>query len=145
MTIDRKELFTLAWAIARQEQWSRRLPSVRGLFADALRSAWREMKRRAAIAAQRAVPSPRAAADLLAAIREIENRDRLRAADLDRLSELRRAYAHAATQQAESQPKPVAGHWAQTATARATTGRPARPAHVTAFPQHSVNSASPHT
>ncbi len=141
MTIDRKELFTLAWTIARQEQWSKRLTSVRGLFADALRSAWREMKRRAAIAVQRAQPAPRAAADLMADISEIENRDRLRAADLDRLSELRRAYSHAATQEAASHPKPVAGHWAQTATARAATGRSARPARITAFPQHSANRA----
>jgi hypothetical protein len=111
MTIDRKELFTLAWAIARQEQWSRRLTSVRGLFGDALRKAWHEMKRRAAIAAQRAQAAPPAAADLLAAIRDLENRERLRCADLDRLSALRREYARAAAQEAAGQPKPTSGLW----------------------------------
>lgn len=133
MTINRKELFTLAWAIARQEQWSRRLASVRGLFGDALRKAWQEMKRRAAIAAQRAQVAPRAAADLLAAIRDLENRERLRWADLDRLSALRREFASAATQEAAGQPRP---------TAVLLTARPAvRPMRIAAIPQSSARSA----
>lgn len=48
MTIDRSELFRLAWALAKQDLWSLRLPAsrLRGLFRGALSRAWAEMKRR---------------------------------------------------------------------------------------------------
>jgi hypothetical protein len=109
MTINRKELFTLAWAIARQDQWSRRLPSLRGLFGDALRQAWREMKRRAELAAKRPTPTLRPAADLMAGILDLENRDRLRGAELERLSSLRAEYAVSVAQRGKERPKPGVG------------------------------------
>ncbi|WP_299852355.1 hypothetical protein [uncultured Roseovarius sp.] len=55
-TIDRSEIFSFAWTLARKQLWSNRLPAseLRNLFPDALRRAWAEMKRRAVIAAERA-------------------------------------------------------------------------------------------
>ena len=53
------EVMSLAWRHARQEHWSRRMPegTLRSLFADALRWAWRQVKSmlegRARMAAQR--------------------------------------------------------------------------------------------
>ena len=109
MTINRKELFSLAWTIARQEQWSRRLPSLRGVFGDALSQAWREMKRRIELAAMRPTPTPRPAADLMVGILDLENRDRLRGADLERLSSLRAEYAVSVAQRGSERPKPANG------------------------------------
>lgn len=143
MTINRKELFTLAWVYARQEQWSRRLDTVRGLFGDALRDAWRELKRRAVIAAERARSVSRTPADLLAAVREIENRDRLRASDLARLSDLRREYAAASEPSTAQKPKPETGHWTPSAPIQATPTRPARGLGIAATPQNSTPNVRP--
>ena len=79
MTINRSEVFTLSWTIARQELWSNRLPAseLRNLFPDALRSAWAEMKRRAAYRAERAKQALRPSTELWAAIQTLENRSTL--------------------------------------------------------------------
>ena len=143
MTINRKELFTLAWVYGRQEQWSRRLDTVRGLFGDALRDAWQELKRRAVIAAERARSVYRAPADLLAAIREIVNRDRLRASDLARLSDLRREYAAASETSTSQNPKLETGHWSHSAPTQATPTRPARGLGIAATPKNFTPSFRP--
>ena len=143
MTINRKELFTLAWVYARQEQWSRRLDTVRGLFGDALRDAWRELKRRAVIASERARSVSHAPADLLAAIRDLENRDRLRASDLARLSDLRREYATASETSTAQNPAPATRLWAHSAPIQATPTRPARGLGIAATPQNSTPNVRP--
>jgi hypothetical protein len=92
MTIDRKEVFTLAWLWAKQDLWSRRLPAshLRGLFRTALVNAWAEVKRRAAYrAAQRAAfVSARPVDAIRKEIFIIECTDRMGAADYQRLATL---------------------------------------------------------
>ncbi len=68
--LNRSEIFSFAWTIARQELWSRCLPAsrLRSLFSDALRRAWAELKRRAAIAAERAKQTMRPSSDIWADI-----------------------------------------------------------------------------
>lgn len=109
MPIDRKALFAIAWTIARQDQWSRRLPSVRGLFGEALRKAWAEMKRRAELAQKSAATDLQSAASLQTQIRNLENRDVLGVDGLARLSALRAAYAAATNKVSEHEPAPVKG------------------------------------
>jgi len=102
-SIDRSALMTLAWHAARQEQWSRRLPAgtLRSLFPDALRSAWKSMKARAAYEAQQAAMAHRPSADLWAEIQNLENRDRLGHEGIAQLSDLRRAYDASCKREAE--------------------------------------------
>ncbi|MBY6056352.1 hypothetical protein [Leisingera daeponensis] len=107
MTIDRKALFAMAWNIARQDQWSRRLPSVRGLFGEALRKAWAEMKRREELAQKSAATDFQADADLQAQIRDLENRDTLGVDGLARLSALRVAFAEATESEADRKPASI--------------------------------------
>lgn len=93
MTIDRSELFRLAWALAKQDLWSLRLPAsrLRGLFRGALSRAWAEMKRRAAYrAAQRlAFATARPVAAIQTDILLLECKDTLRGSDWQRLDALR--------------------------------------------------------
>ena len=76
---------------------------------NALSQAWREMKRRIELAAMRPTPTPRPAADLMVGILDLENRDRLRGADLERLSSLRAEYAVSVAQRGSERPKPATG------------------------------------
>ena len=105
--IDKSDLMTLAWTIARQELWSNRLPAseLRNLFPDALRSAWAEMKRRAVIMAERAKQALRPSAELWAAIQTLENRSTLGHDGIARLSELRSAYHASLQREAEERAK----------------------------------------
>jgi hypothetical protein len=75
MTYNRKQIMTLAWAWARQDLWSMRLPAshLRRLFAANLKAAWAEAK-------ARALAAP--------AICTLENRDGLRHPDFERLAAL---------------------------------------------------------
>lgn len=97
MTIDRAEVFRLAWVWAKQEAWSRRLPKggARMMFADCLRKSWAYHK--AALArARAAVPSAFASmslADLQTAVAVEEACDRLGWAGIERLSAMRRELA----------------------------------------------------
>lgn len=121
MTIDRKALFAMAWTIARQDQWSRRLPSMRGLFGEALRKAWAEMKRRAELAQKGAATDLQSAASLKAQIRDLENRDTLGVDGLTRLADLRAAFLEAAKSEADRKP----AHIKAAAFSFATKPRPA--------------------
>ncbi|RWR31497.1 hypothetical protein D2T29_10720 [Sinirhodobacter populi] len=93
MTIDRAELFLLAWAWAKQELWTWRLPAsrLRGLFRKALSQAWAEMKRRAVYRAQRlaAFAVARPADEIRTDILALECKDRLCGSDWQRLDALR--------------------------------------------------------
>ena len=102
-TLDRSEVFTFAWRIARQELWSRRLPSseLRSLFPNALRKAWAEMKRRTEIAAKRAAQALRPSPAIWADIQNLENRSTLGHEGINRLAELRTAYHAAREREAE--------------------------------------------
>ncbi|WP_299847709.1 hypothetical protein [uncultured Roseovarius sp.] len=103
MTINRSEIFTFAWTTARQNLWSRRLPAseLRSLFPQALRDAWREMKRRAVIAAERAKQALRPSAELWSEIQNLENRTTLGHEGINRLSDLRSAYHASCDREAE--------------------------------------------
>lgn len=105
--INKSELMTFAWTIAKQDLWSRRLPQsdLTKIFPSALRSAWAELKRRAAIAAKRATQAPRPAADLWAEIQNLENTDTLCHAGMAKLSELKAAYSEAKTREDEEAAK----------------------------------------
>ncbi|WP_306114204.1 MULTISPECIES: hypothetical protein [unclassified Roseovarius] len=105
--INRSEIFSFAWTLARQELFSRRLPVIKlhEVFPDALRRAWAEMKRRAVIAAERAKQALRPSADLWAEIQNLENRTTLGHEGLARLSELRSAYCASTKREAEEQAK----------------------------------------
>ena len=91
MSVDRHELMNLAWHLARQELWSRRLPAsaLRLLFPHALRTAWREMKYRAELAVARAAKPKRPADEIRAEILILENTDRLGFQGIERLSAAR--------------------------------------------------------
>ena len=101
MTLDRSKVFSLAWTIAKQDQWSARAKSPVPFFAAALKSAWKEIKRRAVIAAQRAKEASRPSADIWVDIQNLENRDRLGHEGINRLAELRTAYDEALKREAE--------------------------------------------
>ncbi len=105
--MNRSEVFSFAWSLARQELFSRRLPSskLREVFPDALRRAWAEMKRRAVIAAERAKQVLRPSAELWEEIQNLENRTTLGHEGLARLSELRSAYDASKEREAEEQAK----------------------------------------
>lgn len=107
MTINCSEIFSLAWTLARQDLWSRRLPAseLRNLFPDALRSAWAEMKRRAVYAARRAKQALRPSAEIEAEIQTLENRTFLGHDGINRLSELRTAYHNSCEREAEERAK----------------------------------------
>ncbi|MFC3088273.1 hypothetical protein [Tabrizicola soli] len=93
MTINRKEVFRLAWVWAKQDQWGARAPAsaLRGYFRAALVRAWADVKRQAAYrAAQRAAfASARPAEEIRTDIRMLECKDRLAGADWQRLDALR--------------------------------------------------------
>lgn len=97
------ELMSLAWHTARQEQWSRRLPAgtIRSLFPNALRSAWKTMKFRAAHEAEQASMARRSSRELWAEIQDHENRDSLGHDGIEKLSNLRRAYHASVAREAE--------------------------------------------
>jgi hypothetical protein len=87
MTYNRKQIMTLAWAWARQDLWSLRLPAshLRRLFNANLKAAWAEAKARALAAP--AKPS-RPVEQIVLEISAIENRDGLRWNDFQRLDAL---------------------------------------------------------
>lgn len=126
MTINRKALFAMAWTIARQDQWSLRLPSVRGLFGEALRKAWAEMRRRAELAQMNTATDLQSAASLQAQIRDLENQDTLGFDGLALLTALRAAYTSASARQVVVEPKPAAELWTPPAPVRPSLARPAR-------------------
>jgi hypothetical protein len=88
MTYNRKQIMTLAWAWARQDLWSLRLPAshLRRLFADALKRAWAEAKARAFSAAVKGPSRP--VKQIVLEISAIENREGLRWPDFQRLDAL---------------------------------------------------------
>lgn len=102
MTYDRKEIMTRAWQYARQDLWSRRLPAsaLLSLFSDALRSAWRAAKVKLATQKARAALASRPAAELRAAINDLENRDRLDPASIDQIGQLHAALGQAIAREA---------------------------------------------
>lgn len=93
MTINRAELFRLAWVWAKQDLWSLRLPASHlwRLFRDALVRAWADIKRQAAYRAAQAQAF--AAVRLTSAIRAdlmaFECKDSLRGSDWQHLDALR--------------------------------------------------------
>ena len=99
MTIDRAELFRLAWVWAKQDLWSDRAPAseLRAYFKAALARAWQEMKtraqRRAAMIAEAAKARPLdvVQADLWA----FECKDTLRGFDWQTLAALKAELAAA--------------------------------------------------
>ena len=106
--INRSDLMKLAWAFARQDHWSRRMPAgtLRSLFPDALRSAWKEMRIRAELAAKRAAEmSGLDVSALRAELLSLENTDYLGHKGMRRMtavqSALRAAEAH------RNKPEPV--------------------------------------
>ncbi|MEO3416800.1 hypothetical protein AAFO92_19285 [Roseovarius sp. CAU 1744] len=105
--INRSEIFSFAWTLARQELFSQRLPAceLRSLFPDALRRAWAEMKHRAVIATERAKQVLRPSAELWAEIQTLENRTTLGHEGINRLSELRGAYHASCKREAEERVK----------------------------------------
>ncbi|WP_299739054.1 hypothetical protein [uncultured Roseobacter sp.] len=102
-SINRSELFSFAWTIARQELWSRCLPAsqLRNLFPDALRRAWAELKRRAVIAAERAKQTMRPSSDIWADIQALENRTTLGHEGINQLADFQCAYHDACQREAE--------------------------------------------
>ncbi len=99
MTIDRAELFRLAWIWAKQDLWSHRAPAsrLRAYFKAALARAWRELKaraqRRAAMIA--AAASARPLAVVQAELWAFECKDTLRGADWETLAALQAELAAA--------------------------------------------------
>lgn len=99
MTIDRAELFRLAWAFAKQDLWSNRAPAsqLRTFFRSALVRAWQEMKVRAArraamiAAAAKATPLDVVKADLWA----FDCKDTMRGKDWQTLAALKAELAAA--------------------------------------------------
>ncbi|MCA3443485.1 MAG: hypothetical protein INF52_08980 [Rhodobacter sp.] len=89
MTYNRKQIMTLAWAWARQDLWSLRLPAshLRRLFNANLKAAWAEAKARAAVPATGC--TIRAVADIADEILCLECKDRLTWQDFQRLDALR--------------------------------------------------------
>ncbi|MCA3523575.1 MAG: hypothetical protein IOC80_04300 [Rhodobacter sp.] len=90
MTFNRKQIMTLAWAWARQDLWSLRLPAshLRRLFNDALRRAWAEAKEKARQFSDTVKSPSRPVAQIEAEICTLENRDGLRHPDFERLAAL---------------------------------------------------------
>ena len=86
MTYNRKQIMTLAWAWARQDLWSMRLPAshLRRLFNAALTRAWAEAKASVAPAKSPSRPVAQIALEICA----LENRDGLRHPDFERLAAL---------------------------------------------------------
>lgn len=91
MTINRAEVFRLAWAFAKADLWSLRLPAscLRSLFRAALVRAWADVKlmtaRRAAERPAPVRPAEEVRRDLLS----WECKDSLRGSDWTRLEALR--------------------------------------------------------
>lgn len=90
MTIDRKEVFNLAWAWAKQDLWAARAPAsaLRRFFCAALVRAWADVKARAARRAAAAAAAVRPASEVRADILTLECKDRLYGADWSRLNAL---------------------------------------------------------
>ena len=99
MTVDRAELFRLAWIWAKQDLWSHRAPAsrLRAYFKAALVRAWQDMKarakRRAAMIA--AAASARPLAVVQAALWAFECKDPLRGNDWNTLAALQAELAAA--------------------------------------------------
>lgn len=102
MTYDLKNIMTQAWQYARQELWSRRLPAsaLVSLFPGALRSAWRAAKIKLASQKARAALASRPAAELRAAVNDLENRDQLDPASINQIGQLRAALSDAIAREA---------------------------------------------
>lgn len=99
MTIDRAELFRLAWAIAKQDLWSYRAPAskLRSYFKAALVKAWQEMKRQAAYRAAMiaAAADARPVEVVRAELWAFECKDSIRGADWQTLAALKAELAAA--------------------------------------------------
>lgn len=95
MTYNRANIFTLAWAWAKQDLWSRRLPASQlcRLFRAALVRAWAEAKANAARVVAPSRFSAMTADQLRSAIVSRENTDRLGWAGIQELGELCRELA----------------------------------------------------
>jgi hypothetical protein len=92
MTYNRKQIMTLAWAWARQDLWSLRLPAshLRRLFNDALRRAWAEAKEKARQFSDTVKGPSRPAEQIQREILILECKDRLCWQDFQRLDALNR-------------------------------------------------------
>lgn len=102
MTYDRKTIMTHAWHLARQELWSRRLPASElvSLLPNAMRSAWKAAKIKLAVQKARAAMAVRPATELRAEVNDLENRDRLDPASIERLGQLHAALGEAVAREA---------------------------------------------
>ena len=102
MTYDLKNIMTQAWQHARQELWSRRLPAsaLMSLFPGSLRSAWRAAKVKLEAQQARTALAERTAAELRAEVNDLENRDRLDPASIERLGRLLAALGDAVAREA---------------------------------------------
>ena len=91
-TINRAEIFRLAWVWAKQEAWARRLPKggARTVFAACLRQSWAQHKSAAARIARPRTFASIGTADLRNMIETTDACDRLGWAGIERLSEMRR-------------------------------------------------------
>lgn len=90
-TINRAEIFRLAWVWAKQEAWSRRLPKggAKAVFADCLRQSWAQHKSAAARVARSGAFASIGTADLRRLVESTDACDRLGWAGIERLSEMR--------------------------------------------------------
>lgn len=81
MTVNRAEVFRLAWVWAKQDLWSRRAPAsqLRAFFRAALSRAWADLRAQAVRAAETILhaANARPANVLRALIVTLENQDRL--------------------------------------------------------------------
>ena len=102
MAYDRTNIMTQAWQYARQDLWSRRLPAsaLMSLFPGSLRSAWRSAKVKLEAQKARAALTERPATELRAEISDLENRDRLDPASIERLGRLLAALGDAVVREA---------------------------------------------
>ena len=130
--INRSELMKLAWAYARQDHWSRRMPAgtLRSLFPDALRAAWQEMRSRAELAAERAAEvAGLNVAALRAELLSLENTDYLGHEGMRRMSVVQSALRAAEAHRSATKPVQVVK------TAKPAT-RPQKPTIRTNRPIH---------
>ena len=91
-TINRAEIFRLAWVWAKQEAWARRLPKggPRKVFAACLRQSWAQHKSAAVRIARPRTFASISTADLRCLVESTDACDRLGWAGMERLSEMRR-------------------------------------------------------
>lgn len=102
LTINRTELMTLAWRIARQEHWTRRLGpgELCPLFPAALKQAWATMKMKAAYRRKVLTEAGRPSSEIKYDIICLENKTTLGIDGLQRLSLLQRAHSEALEREA---------------------------------------------